>query len=1037
MKKKAMGTKPIEASSMGTTEAKPINGFQLSTTEARTRLAQHASVLQAFGYFDISTLGKLTLGIQGQPTTLLQKSGALFPTTKPHPFEDKMEMLSGTVRMNAKLGKVETISGAAWVTASKNLPVPSGGKMATKSLIPINVAYWFGTNIVLPDDTKVVIDASVKSLFIIANTLTIGQRVSISWAEPPATWADVPRKPGTPEDWNTIQADGLSSERGKDGSTGLVGGQGPNAQSAPEIELWFLQSTGFPEINLRGQDGFIGVRGGDGGDGGRGQKGCNTQKKYGGCSQEQGQGGDGGNGGRSGDGGIGGNGGIGGKFAVFAPQAMINSWLQGGLTISVDGGNGGAGGDPGQPGQGGDGGAKGDHLHTVCGQNNRTAGQRGYTGASGVRGVTGKKGDLQLNSIQYSPITVSDFNIELTKPAIVSVYAQTAYVGDTVSINGLRFLSDDKVFIEGYDGNINVPCVTTFVSSTLLTFVVPNVTGGYAMLEVVQSDNTRSSSKGTLMIRPKIDVIIPSGRIRPGESYFIKGTGLGRQGNIWINGEGTGAFVSIDNNTIKFKARRPSNAEYNPEGERVKLKVINAEGADALNSNHSTEIDAVLDTYRILVFGDSVMWGGGLPEPLKYYSLAADYVSTRMEKIGVYPTIKAHHGAKIGRGDNTTKDELPGEMSTRFPTILQQVNSLSPIPDALDIDLIIINGGANDLPITDVMLLSKPSQLEAEKASLTTRTRQYCFDDMIFMLQKVVSQFPKAKVIVTGYFHIFSEESHSDFVQKALLALIDGLNFTDSIAETQHKIIELCKVWVVESNKNLSQAVTQINSSIASEPRVFFVDPQTTPSNAAHAPQSFLWEPDTWGGPTDPMWKNGRQAQRDIYADRLKSEKATLGSGFFMTRGNSSYHPNPAGAQRYFQRMKPILELATTSKRIALRCSTGHYLCAEGGGNGVLNANRQSIGAWETFDMIDLGSNKVALKSVNGFYVCANNGGGSTILVNRLRAAGWETFTLVTQPTGVAFKTATGHFLSATSGGGSNILASATLISAAEIFQTL
>ena len=273
MKKKAMGTKPIEASSMGTTEAKPINGFQLSTTEARTRLAQHASVLQAFGYFDISTLGKLTLGIQGQPTTLLQKSGALFPTTKPHPFEDKMEMLSGTVRMNAKLGKVETISGAAWVTASKNLPVPSGGKMATKSLIPINVAYWFGTNIVLPDDTKVVIDASVKSLFIIANTLTIGQRVSISWAEPPATWADVPRKPGTPEDWNTIQADGLSSERGKDGSTGLVGGQGPNAQPAPEIELWFLQSTGFPEINLRGQDGFIGVRGGDGGDGPRGDQG--------------------------------------------------------------------------------------------------------------------------------------------------------------------------------------------------------------------------------------------------------------------------------------------------------------------------------------------------------------------------------------------------------------------------------------------------------------------------------------------------------------------------------------------------------------------------------------------------------------------------------------------------------------------------------------------------------------------------------------------------------------------------------------------
>ncbi len=1018
-------------------QSQKIDASPIGISEARSRLAQHMAILQGFGYSDIATLGKLSVGSQqGVSTTILQKSGVLFPT-ETGSIGDKLEMLSGVARRSTKNGAFENITGAVHVIASRNMPVlQEGSRGATQNLIPINTAYWFATQIIIQDDTTLILDSSLKSLVIIAESLTIGKRVTISWDRPKETSSpSVPLKPATPPDWP--QATSVASLRGRDGSSGMTGGQGTHGQIAPELELWFLQSTGFPAIDLRGQDGFLGGRGGDGGDGGRGQKGCNTAKKNLFCSQEQGGGGDGGNGGRAGDGGRGGDGGVGGKFSVFTIQSVINNWLQSGLTISVDGGSAGSGGDSGRPGEGGPGGAKGDKVHSVCPNNNRTPGVKGNSGASGSRGANGNKGILLTNSIQYSAITPSEFYIELTKPAITSVSTQNAYVGDTVSVNGLRFAAGDQIFIEGYDGQITVACPTTFVASSLLTFIVPDIPGGYALLEVVQSDGTRSTSKGTIMVRPRIDAVVPAGRIRPGEYYFLRGTGLGRSGNIWINGEDIGPFLSVNNNTIKFKARRPSNAENNPAGERAKLKVVNTEGIGQGNPNHSAEIDIVLDTFRMLVFGDSVMWGGGLWEHEKYYSLAAEFVTSRMENVRVYRTVKAHHGAKIGRGDNTTKGEMNGEISSRWPTILQQVDALSSIPDAAEVDLILIDGGANDLPITGVMLESDSTKLAAVKQQLIADTRRYCFDDMIFMLQKVISQFPKAKVIVTGYYHIVSEQSSLDFLQKMVLTIWEDVSdfplWGNTWETTRQKVVTLSNTWVVESNKNLSQAVKSVNDGIVGDPRVFFVNPETTPDQAAHAPNSLLWEPDSLGGPSDPMWKGGRQQERDANEARIKNE-----GNYFMVKANSSYHPNPAGAQRYFEKMKPILESAAKSKRVAIQAGNGRFLCAEGGGNSTLVADRLALGPWETFDMIELGNNQVALKSVNGLYVCAENGGGSVVSVNRPRRGAWETFTLVAQQSGFAFKTSAGNYLTVPGGtGGSQVSATATQVSGGEIFQVL
>lgn len=128
-----------------------------------------------------------------------------------------------------------------------------------------------------------------------------------------------------------------------------------------------------------------------------------------------------------------------------------------------------------------------------------------------------------------------------------------------------------------------------------------------------------------------------------------------------------------------------------------------------------------------------------------------------------------------------------------------------------------------------------------------------------------------------------------------------------------------------------------------------------------------------------------------------------------------------------------------------------HYVVAEGNGNDVVDADRTSIGSWETWKLLDLNGgslhdgdsvalvtsagwnfyaqdngamlatgtgipiqreiftivnvdhpgngigngDKIALQSYDGYYACAERGGGDTVNVNRTSIGVWETFTLI------------------------------------------
>jgi hypothetical protein len=123
---------------------------------------------------------------------------------------------------------------------------------------------------------------------------------------------------------------------------------------------------------------------------------------------------------------------------------------------------------------------------------------------------------------------------------------------------------------------------------------------------------------------------------------------------------------------------------------------------------------------------------------------------------------------------------------------------------------------------------------------------------------------------------------------------------------------------------------------------------------------------------------------------------------------------------------------AGTSVRMGLRASNGQWVCAELTGSRAVVANRNDMGPWETFNLIDLNGghlmsgDRLAIQSADSRFFCAESGGGSTVVANRLSPYAWEEFRLVraagpgavTAGDTVFVQTDHGQYLRAVNGGG-------------------
>jgi hypothetical protein len=348
---------------------------------------------------------------------------------------------------------------------------------------------------------------------------------------------------------------------------------------------------------------------------------------------------------------------------------------------------------------------------------------------------------------------------------------------------------------------------------------------------------------------------------------------------------------------------------------------------------------------HLLVVGDSIQWGQGLDEPEKMSALlreawqAAAGVDVTVHRFahsgadvwddgqsgilaainpvpppfpGSFPiTHAAIAGAAASAATEAERDAI-GEIPSDAPFLLRQILDAKISLAGTEVDLVLVDGGINDTEIYNLVLPGK------DLAAVVARA-QSLLPRICFALTKVGEAFPKAKILLTGYYPVVSRQSRLlgvlQFAKRVAEAAVqEGVQdlaklvpllehpFEPALQKQDVSFAELspqdplgalagdlanrCAAWTMAMHSVLRQAAAIQDSTgrLAA-----FVDPQFGPETAIFAPTSLLWRFKD-GQPTDPLAgarkrfcdANGIEGFR-----RLLVECASLG------------HPAPAGAKKY------------------------------------------------------------------------------------------------------------------------------------------
>lgn len=895
----------------------------IGRTTIMARIQHHASVLQRVGITDLSTLGKLSIpsgNVTPRPGVLMPPSqspvldGIIGQKTTFHSAPRMIMESTGAIRSEKMGGITHFLKALNFLSpAASRMQQPRdrtaicANPLTPTDLLEIPVAYWAATEIVIPDNTKILLLQPNNWLMMIADKITIGNNVEITWE---MVEKEIPLQPKQEKKldppYTSLYMGGTNGSNGAHGDSNLSG-RGPDGDAGPEIEVWTLDINKLPPVYIAGQKGCQGGKGQDGQDGQDGAKGRSWIPEVFWCKSGPGNGGKGGDGGDGGDGGQGGDGGHGGRFNVFAPDNVLLSIGQVGYYIDATGGergDGGRGGGKGKKGKGGEAGAD-RSLFGGCPTSFGKDGVDGVDGKEGEKGPDGGEGDhFKEDAERFSPITTDMFNEAFNKPVILYLSADTAHAGDVVTAIGRRFTNTDKVFVD------DVEASTTVVSSDMLSFTVPQTTGGRQKTVVVKQQDGTLSNRATLHIIPKLLYAAQNGkkstdrpvaRFAPGSNVTLVGTGFAPDATVRVES----AYVSgadvqyVGPTKLTFKLIRPSSTPENRDGEPVDVRIILPDGSE------SNAITIILDTYVIAVFGDSIQWGQGLREDLKFHSIVENRIKATNGDMGVYKTVLAHSGAIIGVGNNTQLPLVDGEVPTSFPTILQQIDTYPHDPAA--VDLVFLDGGINDITVEEIVNPIATS-------NLSNLAQQHCYIDMKVLLTKVAEQFPNARIIVTGYYPIITDDSNLS----PLFLLLSGLGMVvgglagaivgGAIGVAQKDaMVSRSNTFATEAHQKLQKAVNDINTTLTGGTRIYFARPNFSSRNAIFAPDTWLWGIGMDLSPEDYQQIGGVAPTRERVClsvgasdpsrtDLCKCKIASIG------------HPNVAGAKEY---ARVILELVS------------------------------------------------------------------------------------------------------------------------------
>lgn len=316
---------------------------------------------------------------------------------------------------------------------------------------------------------------------------------------------------------------------------------------------------------------------------------------------------------------------------------------------------------------------------------------------------------------------------------------------------------------------------------------------------------------------------------------------------------------------------------------------------------------ALTRPFEMLVLGDSLNWGQGLHEEQKFYYKVKEWIANRQfnQNRCINTVVMAHSGAVIdGKPDpGILPDvEYQGELNIGTPTVMQQVDravkkytELRRI-SADDVDLIIINGGINDLNLRNIFNPLYPER------DLVAAAEIQCYQKMRDLLRHAAQNFKNARFVVPSYYRIVSDILTEDMLRRFIKGVIRSklrikvpiLKNDYFFRKFKYFYVRRSQVFYDQSSEKLKKAVDEINNDLslalpAGGKRVLFVPVEFQDENCYGGKNSFIWELNDESVSIDPY----AQLRKAI----CKLEKGKVNHEICYRA--STGHPNVAGADAF------------------------------------------------------------------------------------------------------------------------------------------
>jgi hypothetical protein len=353
------------------------------------------------------------------------------------------------------------------------------------------------------------------------------------------------------------------------------------------------------------------------------------------------------------------------------------------------------------------------------------------------------------------------------------------------------------------------------------------------------------------------------------------------------------------------------------------LKLLGVAFAAAATRNFA--FGEELSPFEFLVVGDSLVWGQGLEEKDKFYTLTGNWLQQEVfaEKRKVNLKVKAHSGATIflhqkefeALKKNGGADHLnfPPEVNLVFPTLDSQINlakkeyvAEGKNPNA--VNLVMLTGGLVDISVARLL-----SPFGNDK-TFREEIRQFCNDDMFRFLETSASTFPNALFVVVGYFPIMSRYTQKHPLFNALLEAYSIPRFLKPILNNpitspiwnilRKGGIRRSKIWAEYSDLELQNAVKRLNEKFSAT-RAVFVKTPVTEETCFNTKKTILFS----------VGKKGR-SDDFLYDERIAkcgktievvTKKFDLDQSTRFCELAAIGHPNIEGSRAYHESIKATL----------------------------------------------------------------------------------------------------------------------------------